>query len=134
MAPVLKTGEAKASVGSNPTPSVFPTQPGPRASGSLKDAATEPLGRTAAIDTLIQRRWRFDGLAEAIPMAYEPGTSACRVLIDSKAQLELMLLNLAKLENTESIRQQLVSVYNQLEALHDQRRQERGSDLAPALL
>jgi hypothetical protein len=45
-----------------------------------------------------------------------------------------MLLNLAKLENTESIRQQLVSVYNQLEALHDQRRLERGSDLAPALL
>ena len=67
-------------------------------------------------------------------MAYEPGTSECRVLIDSKAQLELMLLNLAKLENTEAIRQQLVAVYNQLEELHDQRRLERRSDLAPALL
>ncbi len=67
-------------------------------------------------------------------MAYEPGTSECRVLIDSKAQLELILLNLAKLENTEAIRQQLVAVYNQLEDLHDQRRQQRGSDRAPALL
>jgi hypothetical protein len=56
------------------------------------------------------------------------------VLIDSKAQLELILLNLAKLENTEAIRQQLVAVYNQLEELHDQRRQQRGSDRAPALL
>jgi len=65
-------------------------------------------------------------------MAYEPGTSACRVLIDSKAQLELMLLNLAKLENTESIRQQLVAVYNQLEELHDQRRLERdGAEASP---
>ena len=67
-------------------------------------------------------------------MAYEPGTSECRVLIDGKAQIEALLLNLAKLENTEAIRQQLVAVYNQLEELHDQRRLERRSDLAPALL
>ena len=134
MAPVLKTGEVKASVGSNPTPSVFPTEASPGASASFKTAATGLWGTTAAIDTLIPGRRRFDSRADAIPMAYEPGTSACRVLIDSKAQLELMLLNLAKLENTESIRQQLVAVYNQLEELHDQRRLERGSDLAPALL
>ena len=67
-------------------------------------------------------------------MAYEPGTSECRVLIDSKAQLEMILLNLAKLEHTDAIRQQLVEVYNQLESLHDQRRQQRRSDLTPALL
>jgi len=67
-------------------------------------------------------------------MAYEPGTSECRVLIDSKAQLETILLNLAKLEHTEAIRQQLVEVYNQLETLHEQRRQQRRSDLTPALL
>ena len=30
MAPVLKTGEVKASVGSNPTPSAFPNRLAPR--------------------------------------------------------------------------------------------------------
>ncbi len=55
-------------------------------------------------------------------MAYEPGTSECRLLIDSKAQIESVLLNLAKLENTEAIRAQLVDVYNQLEARHERRR------------
>lgn len=55
-------------------------------------------------------------------MAYEPGTSECRLLIDSKAQVEALLLNLARLEHTEAIRDQLVAVHQQLEQLHDQRR------------
>ena len=62
-------------------------------------------------------------------MAYEPGTTDCRVLIDSKAQIEAILLNLAKLENTEHIRQQLVAVHNQLEGLHELGRQKRGASL-----
>jgi hypothetical protein len=65
-------------------------------------------------------------------MAYEPGTTDCRVLIDSKAQIEAILLNLAKLENTEHIRQQLVAVHNQLEGLHELRRQKRGALLTAA--
>ena len=67
-------------------------------------------------------------------MAYEPGTSECRVLIDSKSQIETILLNLAKLENTGSIRQQLVAVHNELEALHDQWRLSRRSPDAQPLL
>ncbi|MBC1261421.1 hypothetical protein FQK07_09090 [Synechococcus sp. BSF8S] len=55
-------------------------------------------------------------------MSYEPGTSECRLLIDSKAQIEGVLANLAKLENTDHIRMQLLAVYNQLEGLHDLRR------------
>lgn len=55
-------------------------------------------------------------------MSYEPGTSECRLLIDSKDQIEAVLANLAKLENTDHIRQQLLAVYNQLEGLHDLRR------------
>ena len=55
-------------------------------------------------------------------MAYEPGTSECRVLINSKLQLETMLLELGKLEGTDLILQQLRQVHNQLEALHDLRR------------
>jgi hypothetical protein len=65
-------------------------------------------------------------------MAYEPGTTDCRVLIDSKAQIEAILLNLAKLENTEHIRQQLVAVHNQLEGLHELRRQKRTTTLSAA--
>lgn len=55
-------------------------------------------------------------------MSYEPGTSECRLLIDSKDQIEAVLANLAKLENTDHIRMQLLAVYNQLEGLHDLRR------------
>ena len=55
-------------------------------------------------------------------MAYEPGTSECRVLISSKLQIETMLLDLSKLEGTDLILQQLRQVHNQLEDLHDLRR------------
>ncbi len=55
-------------------------------------------------------------------MSYEPGTNECRLLIDSKAQIEAALANLTKLENTDHIRLQLLAVYNQLEGLHDLRR------------
>ena len=67
-------------------------------------------------------------------MAYEPGTSECRVLIDSKAQIEAILLNLARLENTGHIRHQLVAVHNQLEGLHELRRNQRRSPSSSALL
>ncbi|MFM7652082.1 MAG: hypothetical protein ACKO5M_04015 [Vulcanococcus sp.] len=66
-------------------------------------------------------------------MAYEPGTSECRVLIDSKSQIEAILRNLARLENTGAIRQQLMAVHNELEHLHDQRREQRRSQ-QPAML
>ena len=58
-------------------------------------------------------------------MGYEPGSSECRLLIDSKAQIEAVLLNLDRLENTDHIRRQLVAVYNQLEGLHDLRRTQQ---------
>ena len=61
----------------------------------------------------------------ATAMGYEPGSSECRLLIDSKAQIEAVLLNLDRLENTDHIRRQLVAVYNQLEGLHDLRRSHR---------
>lgn len=65
--------------------------------------------------------------SEHFPVRYEPGTSECRVLINSKDQIETMLLTLGKLENTEAIREQLRSVHAQLEALHDQVREQRSS-------
>ncbi|MBM5799262.1 MAG: hypothetical protein FJ077_00150 [Cyanobacteria bacterium K_DeepCast_35m_m2_023] len=58
-------------------------------------------------------------------MPYEPGSSECRVLIDCKGQVESMLLALSRIENSASVREQLLSVYNQLETLHSHYR--RGS-------
>jgi hypothetical protein len=55
-------------------------------------------------------------------MGYEPGTNECRLLIESKEQIEAALMNLARLENTDHIRLQLLAIYNQLEGLHDLRR------------
>jgi hypothetical protein len=52
-------------------------------------------------------------------MLYEPGSPECRVLIDCKQQIELMLLALERIENSRHIRDQLVSVHNQLEGLHE---------------
>lgn len=51
-------------------------------------------------------------------MAYEPGSPECRVLIDCKGQIESMLLALGRIDNSQHIRDQLVSVHNQLEGLH----------------
>ncbi|MEB3185433.1 MAG: hypothetical protein VKM97_06070 [Cyanobacteriota bacterium] len=51
-------------------------------------------------------------------MPYEPGSTECRVLIDCKRQIELMLLSLERIENSDHIRDQLRSVHNQLEGLH----------------
>ena len=65
--------------------------------------------------------------SEHSAVRYEPGTSECRVLINSKEQIEAMLLTLSKLENTEAIREQLRTVHAQLEALHDQVREQRSS-------
>ena len=55
-------------------------------------------------------------------MAYEPGTTECRVLINSKEAIETMLLNLDRLEGTQAIKEQLRLVHQQLEVLHDRRR------------
>lgn len=55
-------------------------------------------------------------------MAYEPGSPDCRLLIDAKAHLERALHTLSGLPHADHISRQLVSVYNQLEGLHDLKR------------
>jgi len=67
-------------------------------------------------------------------MAYEPGSSQCRVLIDCKAQVETMLMALSRIEESEAIRDQLVQVHLQLEALHDRHRIQAGLAGAEAAL
>jgi len=58
-------------------------------------------------------------------VTYEPGTAYCRLLIESKTSIEATLMRLSQLDGTEHIRRQLVSVYNQLEGLHDLKRAQR---------
>ena len=55
-------------------------------------------------------------------MAYEPGSTECRVLIDCKGQIESMLLMLSRIEDSDPIRQQLMDVHHQLEGLHSRYR------------
>lgn len=44
------------------------------------------------------------------------------MLIDCKSQIESMLLALGRIDSSDSIREQLRAVHNQLEALHAQHR------------
>ncbi|MEB3234008.1 MAG: hypothetical protein VKM98_01145 [Cyanobacteriota bacterium] len=60
-------------------------------------------------------------------MSYEPGSTECRVLIDCKGQIESMLLSLSRIDNTVPIRDQLMAVHHQLEALHSQYRRVQAS-------
>ena len=76
------------------------------------------LGRTAAIDTLAAAGVGSNGGVGATAMPYEPGSPECRVLIDCKGQIESMLLALGRIDNSQHIRDQLLSVHNQLEGLH----------------
>ncbi|RZO10842.1 MULTISPECIES: hypothetical protein [unclassified Synechococcus] len=55
-------------------------------------------------------------------MAYEPGTPDCRLLMDAKASLERALHTLNGLPHTDHIQRQLVSIYNQLEGMHELKR------------
>jgi len=55
-------------------------------------------------------------------MRDEPGSPDCRVVIDAKQSLEDVLRLIAGLPHTDHIRRQLLSVYNQLEGMHDLKR------------
>lgn len=55
-------------------------------------------------------------------MAYEPGSPDCRLLLDVKANLERALHTLSGLPHTDHIQRQLVSIYNQLEGMHELKR------------
>lgn len=56
------------------------------------------------------------------PMRDEPGSPDCRLVIDAKRSLEDVLRLIADLPHTDHMRRQLLSVYNQLEGMHDLKR------------
>lgn len=55
-------------------------------------------------------------------MSEEPGSPDCRLVIDAKRSLEDVLRILDGLPHTDHIRRQLLSVYSQLEGMHDLKR------------
>ena len=57
-------------------------------------------------------------------MIYEPGTMECRILIDAKDKLMDMQINLATLEGTGEIVQQLKEIYQDLDYMHETIRKE----------
>ena len=57
----------------------------------------------------------------------EPGTIDCHIFIECKEQIEKMLLRLYKLENTEHICNQLKSVHQLIEGMHDLKKSKRKS-------
>ena len=58
-------------------------------------------------------------------MQYEPGTVDCHVFLVCKEQIEKMLLRLHKVENTEHICDQLQSIYQQIEGMHELKKVKR---------
>ena len=55
-------------------------------------------------------------------MTVEAGSTDCRVLIEAKRSLEDALRILSDLPSSDHLRRQLLSVYNQLEGMHDLKR------------
>ena len=60
-------------------------------------------------------------------MGYEAGTFDCYVFIESKEQIEKILFNLRKIDNTEHICDQLKSIYNQIDGMHELKKIKRGN-------
>ena len=64
----------------------------------------------------------MNGLVALKVMSHEPGSPDCRLVIDAKRSLEDVFRVLDGMPHTDHIRRQLLSVYNQLEGMHDLKR------------
>ena len=56
-------------------------------------------------------------------MSYEPGSLECRLLIDAKENLLSAMKSLSNIKDMDSIQSQLLTIYNRLEEMHEERRQ-----------
>ena len=59
-------------------------------------------------------------------MGNEAGTIECYVFIESKEQIAKILFNLNKINDTEHICDQLKSIYNQIDGMHELKKSKRG--------
>ena len=58
-------------------------------------------------------------------MLYESETRLCHNLVESKNRIERILFDLNGMENIDHISSQLLSIYNQLEGIHELYRSKR---------
>ena len=58
-------------------------------------------------------------------MLYESETRQCHILVESKNRIERILFDLNGMENIDHISSQLLSIYNQLEGIHELYRSKR---------
>ena len=58
-------------------------------------------------------------------MGNEAGTIDCYVFIESKEQIAKILFNLNKIKNTEHICDQLKSIYQQIDGMHELKKIKR---------
>ena len=62
-------------------------------------------------------------------MSFEAGSPQCRGLIEAKESLIKAMNSLGSVENLDHIQKQLREVYNELEQLHESRRQKESNNL-----
>ena len=55
-------------------------------------------------------------------MSYEPGSLQCRSIIDAKENILNAMKSLGGVDSANQIRNQLLSIYNELEEMHELRR------------
>ena len=56
-------------------------------------------------------------------MSYEAGSKECRHLIEAKESLLSTLVALSNIKSTDLIQIQIKEIYNELEKMHDNRKQ-----------
>ncbi len=62
-------------------------------------------------------------------MSYEPGSPECRSLIDAKDNIVNAMKSLGGVDKAQHLKSKLLEIYNELENMHDLRREEENDDL-----
>ena len=62
-------------------------------------------------------------------MSYEPGSLECRLLIEAKENLLSAMQSLSNIPDLEKIKSQLLEIYNELEDMHELRRNRDFNDV-----
>jgi len=61
-------------------------------------------------------------------MSYEPGSPECRSLIDAKENILNAMKSINGIDKTNHIKKQLMSIYNELESIHELRRAQENNN------
>tara|TARA_B100000700_G_scaffold279065_1_gene327697 strand:- start:207 stop:392 length:186 start_codon:yes stop_codon:yes gene_type:complete len=57
-------------------------------------------------------------------MSYEAGSLECRLLIEGKEHILNAIKSLSNIEDMDNVQSQLLSIYNLLESMHDDRKEK----------